>query len=365
MTTPPANPIKESSMGPDKQSSQEFSKVWYYLINNEQKGPCLLENLVALYQRHEINDATLVWSEGMMQWMPLAVTIKLVPAPAAVAAAVHPTPTPTAALPLTPTYPPKKGFFISDKTVLFIIVVLGVLIWKVASVTEHLTPLRENTLTTVPSKLDLQTAQHDTSVNNAAVEQNSNQTTSDATTNQTETQTAFVDTANQSNSQNAFGVTATQSDAQTADNKLNTTYPASFDCTKAQAVSEKLICHDPELATADREYAAIYHQAKVAATEKAAFTKLVRKQWYFRQKNCFDKACIAAWYGHMKDILNQIVLTGNADVGGASVEQQNMYEYDDNGWRYDTARQKWVSARDDGRADIIIKYRDGRVKPLD
>lgn len=39
------------------------------------------------------------------------------------------------------------------------------------------------------------------------------------------------------------------------------------------------------------------------------------------------------------------------------------YIYDAGGWRYDDTKQKWVNARDDGRSDIAVTYRDGRVKP--
>ncbi len=43
--------------------------------------------------------------------------------------------------------------------------------------------------------------------------------------------------------------------------------------------------------------------------------------------------------------------------------QSKNYTYDDGGWRYDDVKQKWVNAHDDGRTDIVVMYRDGRVKP--
>lgn len=63
--------------------SQESTKLWFYLSNDEQKGPCLLDAITTLYRNREINDATLVWSEGMAQWMPLSATISIAPQPPA------------------------------------------------------------------------------------------------------------------------------------------------------------------------------------------------------------------------------------------------------------------------------------------
>ncbi|SUA81643.1 Uncharacterized protein conserved in bacteria, putative lipoprotein [Pandoraea pnomenusa] len=92
---------------------------------------------------------------------------------------------------------------------------------------------------------------------------------------------------------------------------IGTTYPTSFDCTKARSIPEYLICHDPELAAADVELAGIYQQAKTAAYDKQAFADRTRKQWNYREKHCSDKQCVAAWYAYQKDILTKISQTGD------------------------------------------------------
>lgn len=88
----------------------------------------------------------------------------------------------------------------------------------------------------------------------------------------------------------------------------------SFDCTKARSIPEYLICHDPDLAAADRDLATVYLQAKGAVTDKAAFTERVRKQWNFREKNCRDKECLVSWYAYQKRILTKIAQTGDVTV---------------------------------------------------
>jgi hypothetical protein len=96
-------------------------------------------------------------------------------------------------------------------------------------------------------------------------------------------------------------------------------YQTSFDCTKAKSVPENLICHDPELAEQDRDLAALHQQAKDAATDKEAFTELVRKQWSYREKNCHDKECLMLWYKDEKRVLSEI--SGTGDVEEAAKNQ--------------------------------------------
>lgn len=88
----------------------------------------------------------------------------------------------------------------------------------------------------------------------------------------------------------------------------------SFDCTKAKSIPEYLICHDSELAASDRELAALYIQAKAAATDKAAFADRTRKQWNYREKNCRDKECLKSWYTYQKNVLTKITQTGDAQA---------------------------------------------------
>ncbi|MET1536086.1 lysozyme inhibitor LprI family protein [Burkholderia sola] len=85
----------------------------------------------------------------------------------------------------------------------------------------------------------------------------------------------------------------------------------SFDCGKAKSIPEFLICHDPDLATSDRDLATVYQQAKDAVVDKAAFTERIRKQWNFREKNCRDKECVASWYAYQKRVLTKIAQTGD------------------------------------------------------
>jgi uncharacterized protein YecT (DUF1311 family) len=92
------------------------------------------------------------------------------------------------------------------------------------------------------------------------------------------------------------------------------TYATSFDCAKANSVPEYLVCHDSDLATADRDLSAIYQRARDAVDDKAALADLTRRQWNFREKNCRDKACLLAWYQAESDTLNAIAQTGDVNA---------------------------------------------------
>nr|WP_155625821.1 hypothetical protein [Burkholderia vietnamiensis] len=88
----------------------------------------------------------------------------------------------------------------------------------------------------------------------------------------------------------------------------------SFDCSKAKSIPEFLICHDPDLAAADRDLADTYRQAKEAAVDKTAFNNRTRRQWNFRERNCRDKDCLMSWYAYQKRVLSKIAQTGDAAV---------------------------------------------------
>ena len=47
-------------------------KIWWYTLNNEQKGPITEEELNLLASQNFINQGTLVWKEGMPNWISLA-----------------------------------------------------------------------------------------------------------------------------------------------------------------------------------------------------------------------------------------------------------------------------------------------------
>lgn len=107
---------------------------------------------------------------------------------------------------------------------------------------------------------------------------------------------------------------ATEAPAAPASDQSASTYPTSFDCSKAHSIPEYLICHDSELAASDRELATLYEQAHGAATDKAGFSDHIRKQWNYREKNCRDKSCLVAWYAQQKDALTKIAQTGDVNA---------------------------------------------------
>jgi TonB family protein len=83
----------------------------------------------------------------------------------------------------------------------------------------------------------------------------------------------------------------------------------SFDCGKARTASEKLICSDAELASLDLDLATVFAQAKAIASDKRAFGEAARRNWNWRNANCFDKSCLVTWYNDQRErlvaILNQ------------------------------------------------------------
>jgi hypothetical protein len=74
----------------------------------------------------------------------------------------------------------------------------------------------------------------------------------------------------------------------------------SFDCAKAHSPTEHLICSDPQLATLDVELAALYTQAKAAASDQAAFARESRSEWSRRESTCTDKPCLLEWYAQRR-----------------------------------------------------------------
>lgn len=87
-----------------------------------------------------------------------------------------------------------------------------------------------------------------------------------------------------------------------------TTYPTSFDCSQAKSIPENLICRDPKLAEADLQLARLINHAKLIAADKEVLTERLRNQWNYREKNCFDSECVAAWFTYMNNELNKIIL---------------------------------------------------------
>lgn len=55
-------------------------KHWFYALNGESKGPVFEDDLVRLFESGEISSATLVWSEGLENWVEASGVDGLVPA---------------------------------------------------------------------------------------------------------------------------------------------------------------------------------------------------------------------------------------------------------------------------------------------
>jgi uncharacterized protein len=88
------------------------------------------------------------------------------------------------------------------------------------------------------------------------------------------------------------------------------TYPTSFDCAKADSTAEDLICHDADLASADVDLAARLQQARAAAVDRDALTRVVRAQWNDRDRTCHEKACVSQWIAHQSAMLAGVTQTG-------------------------------------------------------
>ena len=54
-------------------SSSRFSSIdWYYVVEGEAKGPVTFSDLVALTTERLISDKSLVWHDGLVDWMSLS-----------------------------------------------------------------------------------------------------------------------------------------------------------------------------------------------------------------------------------------------------------------------------------------------------
>ncbi|MBE8596868.1 DUF4431 domain-containing protein [Xenorhabdus sp. BG5] len=84
------------------------------------------------------------------------------------------------------------------------------------------------------------------------------------------------------------------------------TQSASFDCTKAESKTEKLICSTPVLSQADDALYVDYLQAKLVTGNSADFKALVRQNWKLREKNCDTEECLLGWYKRSTELYRQI-----------------------------------------------------------
>lgn len=73
-------------------------------------------------------------------------------------------------------------------------------------------------------------------------------------------------------------------------------HAASFKCPRNASASERLTCADPELSAMDDRLALAYRKAYDASLDTTALEAERVKKWQWRQHNCKDNACVAAWY---------------------------------------------------------------------
>lgn len=84
------------------------------------------------------------------------------------------------------------------------------------------------------------------------------------------------------------------------DSKPQQVASPSFDCSKANSTSEKLICGDSELSSLDSELSNLYQQAKAKATDQKAFREQTVSEWKWREANCKTKECLVDWFVRRK-----------------------------------------------------------------
>jgi hypothetical protein len=90
----------------------------------------------------------------------------------------------------------------------------------------------------------------------------------------------------------------------------------SFDCTKAQSRSERLICEDAELSALDNEFGALYIKAKDLASDKTEFIRENRREWQKRDQTCVDKACLIDWYAQRRLQLSKLIVSSAPLLSG-------------------------------------------------
>lgn len=82
---------------------------------------------------------------------------------------------------------------------------------------------------------------------------------------------------------------------------------ASFDCSRARSVSEKMICSDAELFQLNHEVGRVYARAKNATADRAAFQRQNDLEAGRRESICRDRGCLLRWYAYRRDqLMNEI-----------------------------------------------------------
>jgi uncharacterized protein len=97
---------------------------------------------------------------------------------------------------------------------------------------------------------------------------------------------------------------------------------ASFDCSKAQAKAEHLICDNPEISKLDEELSSSYKAAVQDKAQAEAITQ-AQRQWIKERNGCIDAACVK--YAYKKRLLSlrpivSIPITATADANYSDYE---------------------------------------------
>lgn len=75
---------------------------------------------------------------------------------------------------------------------------------------------------------------------------------------------------------------------------------ASFDCSRARSVPEKMICSDAELFQLNHEVGRVYARAKDATADRAAFRRQNDLEASRRESICRDRGCLLRWYAYRR-----------------------------------------------------------------
>lgn len=98
-------------------------------------------------------------------------------------------------------------------------------------------------------------------------------------------------------------------------------YGASFDCTKAKSVGEKLICEDSELSQKDEELNFLYNQARAVMASEPEFRQNNIDAWRWREANCFDRSCLFQWYSSRKTYFQNVVRQADSSQNAVDVKK--------------------------------------------
>jgi|JI10StandDraft_1071094.scaffolds.fasta_scaffold37632_4 uncharacterized protein len=76
--------------------------------------------------------------------------------------------------------------------------------------------------------------------------------------------------------------------------------------TPSRSRAEHLICNDEQLASMDRELAALYKKALERAPDKVAFRREGMEQLKARERDCTHKPCLVDWFSTRLDRMRLI-----------------------------------------------------------